>query len=86
MTNQNVRPQSLSYLITRFRQVGIEPRKKLGQNFLVDLNLQDLIFRTADIGPQDVVLEVGTGTGSLTVQMADYAAARCYRRTRSAAF
>ncbi len=59
----------------RFRQVGIVPRKKLGQNFLVDLNLQDLIFRTADIQPRDVVLEVGTGTGSLTILMAAAAAA-----------
>ena len=75
MTDHHSRSQSLSFLMKRFKQVGIEPRKKLGQNFLVDLNLQDLIFRTADIGPRDVVLEVGTGTGSLTVQMADYAAA-----------
>ena len=75
MTDNHSRPQSLSFLIKRFRQVGIKPHKKLGQNFLVDLNLQDLIFRTADIGPDDVVLEVGTGTGSLTVMMAENAAA-----------
>lgn len=75
MTNHNAQPQSLSFLIKRFRQVGIEPRKKLGQNFLIDLNLQDLIFRSAEIGPDDVVLEVGTGTGSLTVLMAEKAAA-----------
>ena len=75
MTNHHARAQSLSFLMKRFRQVGIEPRKKLGQNFLIDLNLQDLIFRTADIGPDDVVLEVGTGTGSLTLLMAERAAA-----------
>lgn len=75
MNNQHARPQSLSYLIGRFRQAGIDPRKKLGQNFLVDLNLQDLILRTADLGPNDVVLEVGTGTGALTQLMAFEAAA-----------
>ncbi|MBN2292189.1 MAG: ribosomal RNA small subunit methyltransferase A [Pirellulales bacterium] len=75
MTDHHSRAQSLSFLMKRLREVGIEPRKKLGQNFLVDLNLQDMIFRTADIGPNDVVLEVGTGTGSLTVLMADAAAA-----------
>ena len=75
MPEHHVQAQSLSFLMKRFRQVGIEPRKKLGQNFLIDLNLQDLIFRTAEIGADDVVLEVGTGTGSLTVLMAEEAAA-----------
>jgi 16S rRNA (adenine1518-N6/adenine1519-N6)-dimethyltransferase len=75
MTTHHSRAQSLSFLMKRFRQVGIEPRKKLGQNFLIDLNLQDLILNSADIGPQDVILEVGTGTGLLTTLMADSAAA-----------
>ncbi len=75
MTDHHTSAQSLSFLMKRLKQVGLEPRKKLGQNFLVDMNLQDMIFRTADIGPEDVILEVGTGTGSLTVLMADRAAA-----------
>ena len=68
------RTQTLSFLKRRFEERGIDPRKKLGQHFLIDLNLRDLLLRTARLGPDDVVLEVGTGTGSLTVAMADAAA------------
>jgi 16S rRNA (adenine1518-N6/adenine1519-N6)-dimethyltransferase len=46
-----------------------------GQNFLIDLNLLDLLVRTADVGASDVVLEVGTGMGSLTARLAPLAAA-----------
>lgn len=46
------------------------PRARFGQNFLIDLNLIDLIAKTADLGPRDVVLEVGTGMGSLTQLLA----------------
>ncbi|MBN1589655.1 MAG: ribosomal RNA small subunit methyltransferase A [Pirellulales bacterium] len=66
--------QTLSVLRRRFRQAGIDPRKALGQNFLIDLNLLDLLFRTAMLDRNDVVLEVGTGTGSLTMAMARKAA------------
>ncbi len=67
--------QTLSFLLNRFRQVGIRPRTDLGQNFMIDLNLQRVLLETAAIGPEDVVLEVGTGTGGLTAQMAPLAAA-----------
>ena len=67
--------QTQTYLIRRFQEAGIEPQTRHGQNFLIDLNLLDLIVRTADIGPQDVVLEVGTGLGSLTTRLAARAAA-----------
>ena len=53
----------------------MRPETRHGQNFLVDLNLLDLIVHTADLGPQDVVLEVGTGLGSLTTRMAEVAGA-----------
>jgi 16S rRNA (adenine1518-N6/adenine1519-N6)-dimethyltransferase len=44
---------------------------RLGQNFLADPNLLDAIVRDAELGPADVVLEVGAGEGVLTGRLAD---------------
>jgi len=54
---------------------GLAPRKPHGQNFLVDGNLVDAIVRDAAVGPDDAVLEIGTGTGILTDALADRAGA-----------
>lgn len=67
--------QTVSYLQKRFAEVGIRPESRYGQNFLIDLNLIDLLVDAAKIGPQDVVLEIGTGMGSLTTKMATMAGA-----------
>jgi 16S rRNA (adenine1518-N6/adenine1519-N6)-dimethyltransferase len=53
-----------------FRQHGINPRGDLGQNFLIDVNLIEFVVRHADLGPRDVALEVGTGTGGMTAFLA----------------
>lgn len=65
--------QTLSYLQDKFRRAGVLPQIRFGQNFLIDLNLIDLIMRSADLSTKDVVLEIGTGMGSLTTKMALYA-------------
>lgn len=52
---------------------GVSPNKRLGQNFLIDLNLMNLLIDTADIRKNDLVLEVGCGTGSLTEGLAEKA-------------
>ena len=62
--------QTRAYLMRRFETLGIHPRGKLGQNFLIDLNLLRLLHESAQLDKNDVVLEVGTGTGSLTGAMA----------------
>ncbi len=67
--------QTLSFLQRRFQQAGIKPRTDLGQNFLIDLNLHRVLLEAAQLGSDDVVLEVGTGTGGLTMQMAPLTAA-----------
>ena len=48
---------------------GIRPDTDLGQHFLLDENLADLAVRMAGVGPDDVVLEVGAGLGTLTAAL-----------------
>jgi 16S rRNA (adenine1518-N6/adenine1519-N6)-dimethyltransferase len=62
--------QTTAYLKRLFEQVGFGIDASKGQNFLVDLNLVDVVVREAGIGPADVVLEVGCGTGVLTERLA----------------
>jgi 16S rRNA (adenine1518-N6/adenine1519-N6)-dimethyltransferase len=62
--------QTQSYLRSLFAQRGVAPQHRFGQNFLIDLNIHDLIVKTADVGPDDVVLEVGPGAGAMTTLMA----------------
>jgi 16S rRNA (adenine1518-N6/adenine1519-N6)-dimethyltransferase len=66
--------QTKTFLMQRFREIGLEPDSRHGQNFLIDLNLVELLVESAELSDRDVVLEVGTGTGSLTAMMAARAA------------
>jgi 16S rRNA (adenine1518-N6/adenine1519-N6)-dimethyltransferase len=67
--------QTQSYLRSLFETHRLRPRSKLGQNFLIDLNLLDFIARSAELTRADLVLEVGTGTGGLTTRLAEHAGA-----------
>jgi 16S rRNA (adenine1518-N6/adenine1519-N6)-dimethyltransferase len=51
--------------------MSINPKKRLGQHFLVDENILGVIGRLADLADDDVVLEIGPGLGILTVYLAD---------------
>jgi 16S rRNA (adenine1518-N6/adenine1519-N6)-dimethyltransferase len=52
---------------------GIRPNRELGQNFLIDSNLLEVISRAAEVGEEDVVLEVGGGLGVLSEHLAERA-------------
>jgi 16S rRNA (adenine1518-N6/adenine1519-N6)-dimethyltransferase len=56
--------------LRRLRRYGIRPNRELGQNFLVDDNLLDVIGRVAELDETDVVLEVGGGLGVLSEYLA----------------
>jgi 16S rRNA (adenine1518-N6/adenine1519-N6)-dimethyltransferase len=59
--------QQIQQLLT---SAGLRPNKRLGQYFLIDLNLMGKLIDYADIHKNDIVLEVGCGTGSLTEALA----------------
>lgn len=59
-------PHTPSVLKQIFSRRGITPNKRFGQNFLVDQNILLCIPEIADLKEDDVVLEIGTGTGGLT--------------------
>jgi 16S rRNA (adenine1518-N6/adenine1519-N6)-dimethyltransferase len=51
----------------------IKPKKSLGQNFLIDKNIQKKIISASDLTKKDIVLEIGAGQGDLTAQLAQKA-------------
>jgi 16S rRNA (adenine1518-N6/adenine1519-N6)-dimethyltransferase len=57
--------------LRRMREFGIRPKRDLGQNFLIDSNLLDVIGRAARLDAADVVLEVGGGLGVLSEHLAE---------------
>jgi 16S rRNA (adenine1518-N6/adenine1519-N6)-dimethyltransferase len=68
MTNTR---QTQSYLRNLVEERGLQLKNKLGQNFLIDLNLLDVLVQAAELSKDDIVIEVGTGTGSLTARLAE---------------
>lgn len=51
-------------------EYGFFPKKRLGQHFLVDGNILNKVVRTAQVGKEDVVVEVGPGLGEMTLALA----------------
>ena len=53
-------------------KLELKPAKSLGQNFVIDSNVCQRIVRQVEINPNDVVLEIGPGLGSLTLAILDF--------------
>ncbi|MBT8164221.1 MAG: 16S rRNA (adenine(1518)-N(6)/adenine(1519)-N(6))-dimethyltransferase RsmA [Acidimicrobiia bacterium] len=62
--------QGRAEVIGLLRRHGVNPTKRLGQNFLVDPNTINKIVDFARVGPGDQVIEVGAGTGTLSRALA----------------
>src|SRR3954469_15068825 len=54
--------------------LDVRPTKQRGQNFVIDANTVRRIVRESGVGPDDVVVEVGPGLGSLTLALLDVGA------------
>ncbi|XOB40207.1 MAG: 16S rRNA (adenine(1518)-N(6)/adenine(1519)-N(6))-dimethyltransferase RsmA [Candidatus Nealsonbacteria bacterium] len=52
------------------RKHGVYPLKRLGQNFLIDNMVLKKIIKTARLSKNDIVLEIGSGIGNLTLELA----------------
>lgn len=55
------------------RVLGVRPTKQRGQNFVIDANTVRRIVRAAEVRPDDTVVEVGPGLGSLTLALLEVA-------------
>ena len=55
------------------RRFEIDPSKALGQNFLIDPNTVRRVVRLSGVGPEDSVIEVGAGMGTMTGELASVA-------------
>jgi len=51
------------------RECGVRPNKRLGQNFLIDKNIQKKIIESAGLDKKDIVFEIGPGLGALTEEI-----------------
>ena len=65
--------QTKSHIRALLDQAGFRPKRRLGQNFLIDGNLMNRLLTTADLSSDDAVLEVGSGTGGLTEHLVELA-------------
>jgi len=52
------------------RQFGFKPKKRLGQHFLIDESVLERILSAAELGPGEIVVEIGPGLGILTEGLA----------------
>jgi 16S rRNA (adenine1518-N6/adenine1519-N6)-dimethyltransferase len=62
-------PQTKQEIIALLETVGMSPRHRFGQNFMIDQNLVRLVAAAGDVREADLIIEVGPGTGTLTEEL-----------------
>ena len=65
--------KNMTSIKQELKEYGLFPKKGLGQHFLIDRNILNKVIRTAQVGKEDVVLEVGPGLGEMTLALAHQA-------------
>src|SRR3990170_8682471 len=75
MTTPSAGPRLLGPTEVRLlaAELDLRPTKQRGQNFVIDANPVRRIVRESGVGPDDVVVEVGPGLGSLTLALLEVA-------------
>src|SRR3954468_5434656 len=62
-------PQTKHEIQAILASAGTEPRYRFGQNFMIDQNLVRIVADAGELDPNDTVIEVGPGTGTLTEEL-----------------
>jgi len=68
-----ISPSLYSHTRSKLKKASRFPRKRLGQNFLIDSEVLDSIIEYAELSSEDLVLEIGPGTGIITKLLAQIA-------------
>jgi len=63
-------PKTIKELLKKYDAKAL---KGLGQNFLIDASVLAKILKAANVGPEDAILEIGPGIGTLTQELAKHA-------------
>ena len=70
MRSHKVEDSLLAQTRKLLRRFGLRPRKGLGQHFLIDGEVLELITQAAELNPNDIIMEIGPGLGILTRELA----------------
>ncbi|MDD5635912.1 MAG: rRNA adenine N-6-methyltransferase family protein, partial [Atribacterota bacterium] len=62
-------PDSPKRLASLMSEYQFYPKKKLGQNFLIDSNITKIIVKALSLKDNDIIFEIGTGMGILTKEL-----------------
>jgi len=69
-SRDHTREELTRYTIAKLQEIGVKPRRRLGQSFVVDPGLVGRLIELSAPSPDDVVLEIGAGLGTLTRALA----------------